>query len=185
MKLEPLEIPDVKLITPRRFQDPRGFFSETWSQRGFAEAGIPGPFIQDNHVLSTVAGVLRGLHCQVGRNAQGKLVRAVKGAIYDVAVDIRQGSPTFGRYVATTLSAENWAQLWVPVGFLHAYCTLTAETEVIYKVTGDYDKAAERGVIWNDPDIGIDWPVSADDVVLSDKDKVLPRLADCPAWFHV
>jgi dTDP-4-dehydrorhamnose 3,5-epimerase len=185
VKLEPLEIPDVKLITPHRFQDPRGFFSETWNQRGFAEAGIPGPFIQDNHVLSTVAGVLRGLHCQIGRNAQGKLVRAVKGAIYDVAVDIRHGSPTFGRYVGTTLSAENWAQLWVPVGFLHAYCTLTAETEVIYKVTGDYDKAAERGVIWNDPDIGIDWPVSAGDVVLSEKDKVLPRLADCPAWFHV
>ena len=135
--------------------------------------------------MSTVAGVLRGLHCQIGRNAQGKLVRAVKGAIYDVAVDIRQGSLTFGRYVGTTLSAENWAQLWVPVGFLHAYCTLTAETEVIYKVTGDYDKAAERGVIWNDPDIGIDWSVSADEVVLSDKDKVLPRLADCPAWFHV
>jgi dTDP-4-dehydrorhamnose 3,5-epimerase len=185
VKLEPLEIPDVKLITPRRFQDPRGFFSETWSQRGFAEAGIPGPFIQDNHVLSTAAGVLRGLHCQIGRNAQGKLVRAVKGAIFDVAVDIRRGSPTFGRYVGTTLSAENWAQLWVPVGFLHAYCTLTAETEVIYKVTGDYDKTAERGVIWNDPEIGIDWPISADEVVLSDKDKVLPRLADCPAWFHV
>jgi dTDP-4-dehydrorhamnose 3,5-epimerase len=185
VKLEPLEIPDVKLITPHRFQDPRGSFSETWNQRGFADAGIPGPFIQDNHVLSTVAGVVRGLHCQIGRNAQGKLVRAVKGAIYDVAVDIRRGSPTFGRYVAATLSAENWAQLWVPVGFLHAYCTLTAETEVIYKVTGDYDRAAERGVIWNDPDIGIDWPVSADEVLLSGKDKVLPRLADCPAWFHV
>jgi hypothetical protein len=102
-KLEPLEIPDVKLITPHRFQDPRGFFSETWNQRGFAEAGIPGPFIQDNHVLSTVAGVPRGLHCQIGSNAQGKLVRAVEGAIYDVAVDVRDGSPTFGRYVAATL----------------------------------------------------------------------------------
>jgi dTDP-4-dehydrorhamnose 3,5-epimerase len=183
--LEPLAIPDVKLITPLRFQDPRGFFSETWNQRRFAEAGIPGPFIQDNHALSTEAGVLRGLHCQIGPNAQGKLVRAVKGAIYDVAVDIRSGSPTFGKYVGATLSAENWAQLWVPVGFLHAYCTLTADTEVIYKVTGDYDKPAERGVIWNDPDIGIDWPISLDRVILSDKDKVLPRLSDCPIWFHV
>ncbi len=185
MRLEPLAIPDVKLITPGRLQDPRGFFSETWNQHRYAEAGIPGPFIQDNHVRSTSAGVLRGLHCQIGRNAQGKLVRAVKGAIYDVAVDIRHGSPTFGRYVAATLSDDNWAQLWVPTGFLHAYCTLTAETEVIYKVTGDYDKAAERGVIWNDPDIAIDWPVAAAEVLLSDKDKVLPRLADCPPWFHV
>jgi dTDP-4-dehydrorhamnose 3,5-epimerase len=185
VKLQPLAIPDIILITPPRFQDPRGFFSETWNQRRFAEAGIPGPFIQDNHVRSTEAGVLRGLHCQIGPNAQGKLLRAVKGAIYDVAVDIRRGSLTFGKYVGTTLSAENWAQLWVPVGFLHAYCTLTDETEVIYKVTGDYDKAAERGVIWNDPDIGIDWPFSADQVTLSEKDKQLPRLADCPTWFHV
>lgn len=185
MKSEPLAIPDVKLITPPRFQDPRGFFSETWNQGRFADAGVPGPFIQDNHARSTEAGVLRGLHCQIGPNAQGKLVRAVRGAIYDVAVDIRHGSPTFGKYVGTTLSAENWAQLWVPVGFLHAYCTLTANTEVIYKVTAGYDKPAERGVIWNDPDIGIDWPISAGKIILSDKDTVLPRLAECPAWFHV
>jgi dTDP-4-dehydrorhamnose 3,5-epimerase len=184
VNVEPLAIPDVKLITPPRFQDPRGFFSETWNQRRFAEAGIAGPFIQDNHALSTEAGVLRGLHCQIGPNAQGKLVRVVKGAIYDVAVDIRRASPTYGKYVGATLSAENWAQLWVPVGFLHGYCTLTADTEVIYKVTGDYDKPAERGVIWNDPDIGIDWPVSMQAVILSDKDKVLPRLAHCPVWFR-
>jgi dTDP-4-dehydrorhamnose 3,5-epimerase len=184
VRVESLAIADVKLITPPRFQDPRGFFSETWNQRRFAEVGIPGPFIQDNHAVSTEAGVLRGLHCQIGQNAQGKLVRVVKGAIYDVAVDIRHGSPTFGKYVGTTLSAENWSQLWVPEGFLHAYCTLTAESEVIYKVTGDYDKAAERGVIWNDPQIGIDWPVSAQAVILSDKDKVLPRLSDCPIWFR-
>ena len=185
MKVRPLEIADVKLVTPPRFQDPRGFFSETWNHGRFADAGIPGPFIQDNHAVSTVSGVLRGLHCQVGRNAQGKLVRCVKGAIYDVAVDARQGSPTFGKYVGATISAENWAQIWVPTGFLHAYCTLTEETEVIYKVTGAYDKAAERGVIWNDPDIGIDWPVSPDEVILSDKDKTLPRLRDCPPLFHV
>jgi dTDP-4-dehydrorhamnose 3,5-epimerase len=185
VKVEALAIADVKLVTPPRFTDPRGFFSETWNQKRFAEAGIPGPFIQDNHAVSTEAGVLRGLHCQIGPNAQGKLVRCVKGAIYDVAVDVRQGSPTFGQYVGAEISAENWTQIWVPVGFLHAYCTLTAATEVIYKVTGAYDKAAERGVIWNDPDIGIEWPVPADKVILSDKDKVLPRLRDLPALFQM
>ncbi len=185
MNVEALEIVDVKLITPPRHKDPRGFFSETWNQDRFAEAGIPGPFIQDNHVVSTGAGVLRGLHCQIGPNAQGKLVRCVRGAIYDVAVDVRQGSPTFGNYVGAEISAENWRQIWVPVGFLHAYCTLTEETEVIYKVTGAYDRTAERGVIWNDPDIGINWPVAADKVILSDKDKLLPRLRNLPALFDV
>lgn len=185
MKVDALGIADVKLISPPRFTDPRGFFSETWNQGRFADAGIVGPFIQDNHAVSTEAGVLRGLHCQIGPNAQGKLVRCVKGSIYDVAVDARHGSPSFGRYVGVEISAENWTQIWVPVGFLHAYCTLTTETEVIYKVTGAYDKAAERGVIWNDPDIGIAWPVAADRVILSDKDKALPRLRDLPALFHV
>ena len=185
MKVEALGIADVKLITPSRFTDPRGFFSETWNQGRFAEAGIAGPFIQDNHAVSTEAGVLRGLHCQIGPNAQGKLVRCVKGAIYDVAVDARRGSPTFGTYVGAEISAENWTQIWVPVGFLHGYCTLTAETEVIYKVTGAYDKPAERGVIWNDPDLGIAWPVPTDRVILSDKDQVLPRLRDLPALFHL
>ena len=183
MKIESLEIADVKLIAPLRFKDPRGFFSETWKQGTFAEAGIPGPFIQDNHAVSTGTGVLRGLHCQVGPNAQGKLIRCTKGAIYDVAVDVRYGSPTFGKYVGIEISAENWAQVWVPVGFLHAYCTLTDQTEVIYKVTAPYDKAAERGVIWNDPDIGIKWPFGAEQVILSDKDKLLPRLLDLPVLF--
>jgi dTDP-4-dehydrorhamnose 3,5-epimerase len=185
VKVETLEIAAVRLITPPRYKDPRGFFSETWKHGQFAEAGIAGPFIQDNHVGSTGAGVLRGLHCQIGPNAQGKLVRCVRGAIYDVAVDARQGSPSFGRYVGMEISADNWRQMWVPVGFLHGYCTLTEETEVIYKVTGAYDRAAERGVIWNDPDIGIKWPVAANKVILSDKDKVLPRLRDLPALFDV
>jgi dTDP-4-dehydrorhamnose 3,5-epimerase len=185
VRVEALAIFDIKLICLPRFKDPRGFFSETWNQRRFAEAGIPGPFIQDNHAVSSGVGVLRGLHCQVGPNAQGKLVRCVRGAIYDVAVDAREGSPTFGRYVGVEISAESWTQLWVPPGFLHAYCTLTVETEVIYKVTGAYDKEAERGVIWNDPDIGIKWPLAADQVILSDKDKLLPRLRDLPPLFHV
>lgn len=185
MKLEALAIPEVKLITPPRFNDPRGFFSETWNYLRFADAGIPGPFVQDNHAVSTARGVLRGLHCQVGTNAQGKLVRCTKGAIFDVAIDVRQGSPTFGQWAGAEISAENWGQIWVPVGFLHAYCTLTAETEVIYKVTAPYDKPAERGVIWNDPDIAIAWPIASHEVILSDKDKVLPRLRDWPPLFHV
>jgi len=183
VKLEALAIPEVKLLTPPRFNDPRGFFSETWKESSFAEAGVPGPFLQDNHAVSTARGVLRGLHCQIGPNAQGKLVRCIRGAIYDVAVDVRMGSPTYGQWVGAEISAGNWTQIWVPVGFLHAYCTLTDETEVIYKVTGRYDKPAERGVIWNDPDIGVEWPIPASEVILSDKDKVLPRLRDCERWF--
>ena len=184
MNVQSLAIDAVKLVTPARFNDPRGFFSETWNAGRFADAGIPGPFVQDNHAVSTARGVLRGLHCQIGQNAQGKLVRCTKGAIFDVAIDVRQGSPTFGKWLGAELSAENWTQIWVPAGFLHAYCTLTAETEVIYKVTAPYDKSAERGVIWNDPDIGIDWPIEPQAVILSDKDKVLPRLRDCPPLFQ-
>lgn len=185
MKVETLAIPDVKLLTPRRFGDSRGFFSETWQQERYAEAGIPGPFIQDNHALSTQRGVVRGLHLQAPPSAQGKLLRVVRGAVWDVAVDVRHGSPTFGRFVAAELSAENWQQIWVPAGFLHGYCTLTEVTEVIYKVSGPYDRAAERGVIWNDPDLALPWPVAASEALLSDKDKILPRLADCPVWFTV
>lgn len=184
MKVERLAIPDVILLTPQRFRDPRGFFSETWKQGQYADIGIPGPFIQDNHAVSTDRYVVRGLHLQVGPNAQGKLVRVVRGAIWDVAVDVRHGSPTYGHHVGAVLSAENWSQLWVPVGFLHGYCTLEADTEVIYKVTGPYDKAAERGVIWNDPDLAVQWPIPPDQAILSDKDQVLPLLRDCDVWFR-
>jgi dTDP-4-dehydrorhamnose 3,5-epimerase len=183
MTVTSLEIEAVKLVTPPRFKDPRGFFSETWNAGRFSGYGIPGPFVQDNHAVSTARGVLRGLHCQVGPNAQGKLVRCIKGAIFDVAIDVRRDSPTYGKWVGAEISAGNWTQIWVPAGFLHAYCTLTEETEVIYKVTAPYDKAAERGVIWNDPDIGIEWPIEPREVILSDKDKLLPRLRDCEALF--
>lgn len=185
MKVEELAIPEVKLLTPRKFGDSRGFFSETWQQERYAEAGIPGPFIQDNHAYSTQRGVVRGLHLQVAPSAQGKLLRVVRGAIWDVAVDVRHGSPTFGQFAAAELSADNWQQIWVPAGFLHGYCTLTDITEVIYKVSGPYDRAAERGVIWNDPDLALPWPVAPDAALLSDKDKVLPKFADCPVWFTV
>jgi dTDP-4-dehydrorhamnose 3,5-epimerase len=122
---------------------------------------------------------------QIPPSAQGKLVRVTRGAIWDVAVDVRHGSPTFGKWVAAELSADNWQQLWVPVGFLHGYCTLEEDTEVIYKVTAPYDKAAERGVIWDDPALALPWPIAAGEALLSDKDLVLPRLADCPEWFSV
>ncbi len=185
MKVERLAIPEVRLIEPPRFRDPRGFFSETWSQERWAEQGAGPAFVQDNHSLSVPPGVIRGLHLQIDPNPQGKLVRVVRGAIWDVAVDVRHGSPTFGRHVGAVLSAENWAQLWVPVGFLHGFCTLEPDTEVIYKVTAPYDRAAERGVAWDDPDLDIPWPVARAEALLSDKDRVLPRLAECPAWFRV
>jgi len=184
MKVERLAIPEVMLIVPPRFGDARGFFSETFNRR-FVEAGLDQPFVQDNQSLSARRGTLRGLHCQIAPSVQGKLVRVVKGAVWDVAVDIRHGSPTYGRHVAAELSAANWRQLWVPGGFLHGFCTLEPDTEVIYKVTADYDPAAERGVAWNDSFLALPWPVSAGDAVLSDKDAGLPALADCDVWFRV
>ena len=183
MKVERLAIPDLILVTPPRFGDARGFFSEVFNAPRFAEAGIDMPFIQDNQSLSQERGVIRGLHCQVAPHPQGKLVRCIRGAIWDVAVDARRGSPTFGQWAAAELSAENWAQLWVPPGFLHGFCTLQGDTEVIYKVTDVYDRASERGVIWNDPDLALPWPVPDAEAVLSDKDRVLPRWADAPSLF--
>jgi dTDP-4-dehydrorhamnose 3,5-epimerase len=183
MKIEPLNIPEVLLITPQKHSDARGFFSETWNSSKLAAQGFGHHFVQDNHSLSAQPGTIRGLHCQIAPSVQGKLVRVVKGAIWDVAVDIRHGSPTYGQYAAAVLSAENWSQLWIPGGFLHGFCTTAPDTEVIYKVTADYDRAAERAVIWNDPDLALPWPVAAGDVLLSDKDKILPRLVDCPPWF--
>ena len=183
MKIERLRVPDLILVTPPRFGDARGFFSEVFNAARFAEAGIDMPFIQDNQSLSQERGVIRGLHCQIAPHAQGKLVRCTRGAIWDVAVDARRGSPTFGQWAAVELSAENWAQLWVPPGFLHGFCTLQGDTEVIYKVTDVYDRASERGVIWNDPDLALPWPVTDGEAVLSDKDRKLPRWAEAPALF--
>jgi dTDP-4-dehydrorhamnose 3,5-epimerase len=179
MIVEQTAIPGVLLITPQRFLDGRGFFSETWNESRFVGAGIPGPFVQDNHARSADRGVVRGLHIQIGPNAQGKLVRVVHGSIWDVAVDIRPGSPTRRRHVGAVLSAENWQQLWIPAGLLHGYCTLEPDTEVIYKVTAPWDREAERGVIWDDPDLALPWPINPDEAILSEKDRLLPRLADC------
>ena len=185
MHVEKLDIPEVILLTPPRIGDARGFFSETFSTRRFAEAGVVGPFVQDNQSFSVRRGTVRGLHCQVAPNVQGKLVRCLRGAIWDVAVDVRHGSPTYGRHAAAVLSAENGSQLWVPRGFLHGFCTLEPDTEVFYKITADYDRTAERGVVWNDPSLALPWPVAPEDAVLSEKDKSLPRFADCDVWYRV
>ncbi len=184
MNAQRLAIPDVILLEPPRYRDARGFFSETYADARFAAAGIEARFVQDNHSQSVERGTIRGLHCQIAPNAQGKLVRCVRGAIWDVAVDIREGSPSYGRHVSAVLGAENWQQLWIPPGFLHGFCTLEPMTEVIYKVTAPYDRAAERGVIWNDPDLALPWPVRAEDAVLSDKDRLLPPLAQSAGWFR-
>ena len=183
MKAERLSIPEVILLTPPRFADNRGFFSEVFNVERFAASGVEIPFIQDNQSLSRERGTIRGLHCQVGPHPQGKLVRVVKGAIWDVAVDARVGSATYGQWAAAELSAENWAQLWVPAGFLHGFCTLLPDTEVLYKVTDRYCKECERGVIWNDPDLALPWPLAPGEAVLSDKDMVLPAFKDAKGWF--
>lgn len=183
LEVTALAIPDVRIIKARKFGDHRGFFSETWNRRSFAEAGIDIDFVQDNHSLSAEIGTLRGLHFQGPPHAQDKLVRVVKGRILDVAVDLRKSSPTFGKWVAAELSAEGWQQILVPIGFAHGFCTLEADTEVIYKVSNYYAPQADFGVSWNDPDLAIDWPVSADKVVLSDKDKVQPRFSELKQLF--
>ena len=185
MKFERLAIPEVILFTPARFGDSRGFFSETWTARATQDAGVDLEFVQDNHSMSQARGVLRGLHCQLDPHAQGKLMRVSRGSIWDVAVDARHGSPTFGRHVAAELSAANWQQLWIPPGFLHGFVTLEPDCEVIYKTTGYYDKASERAVMWNDPDLALPWPVPADEIQTSDKDKAASRWADMTNWFHI
>ena len=176
-------LPEVKIITPQRIGDSRGFFSEVWNERDFATAEIHAAFVQDNHIRNPVKGTLRGLHYQISPTAQGKLVRVTRSAILDVAVDIRRGSPTFGRHAAVLLSAENWQQLWVPVGFAHGYCTLEDDTEVQYKVTDFYSPPDERGIAWNDPALAIRWPIDAEALIISDRDRALPRLTAQPDLF--
>ena len=183
MKIAQLAIPEVLLITPARYGDDRGYFSETYSMPRLADAGITAPFLQDNQSFSRAAGTIRGLHCQIEPRVQGKLVRVLRGSIWDVAVDARPSSPTCGQYAAATLSAENGSQLWVPPGFLHGFCTIEPDTEVIYKVTALYDRGAERGVIWTDPALALPWPVAPEAAVLSDKDRVLPGWDAAADWF--
>jgi dTDP-4-dehydrorhamnose 3,5-epimerase len=182
MRFTPQDVPDVVLIEPDVHRDARGFFLETWHQRKYAEGGVNGPFVQDNHSRSR-RGTLRGLHAQL-RRPQGKLVRVVDGEVFDVAVDIRRGSPTFGRWVGDRLSGENLRQLWIPPGFAHGFCVLSENVHLEYKCTDFYDPSDEIAVAWDDPEIGIRWPVGSP--TLSKKDAAAPRLADVldrlPEW---
>lgn len=182
LDIKSLEIEDVKLITPKRFGDHRGFFSETWNKAAWAEAGVGLDFVQDNHSLSATPGTIRGLHYQAPPFAQDKLVRVIRGAILDVAVDIRKGSPSYGQHVAAEITAETGTQILVPKGFAHGFMTLQPDTEVIYKVTDVYAPDHDFGVLWNDPALAIDWPLDA--AVISDKDKVQPKLADVDSPFE-
>lgn len=182
MQVKHLDIPDVILVVPRRFGDARGHFSETFNAKRLAEIGIDRPFVQDNQSLSRPKGTLRGLHCQIAPSIQGKLVRVIRGAVWDVAVDARPGSPSYGRWAAATLTADIGEQLWVPPGFLHGFVTIEPDTEVFYKVTSDYDPGAERGVIWNDPTLALPWPLDGEPV-LSEKDKLLPGFEAATDWF--
>jgi dTDP-4-dehydrorhamnose 3,5-epimerase len=173
----------VTLILTKRFADARGYFAETYNRRRYCEWGIDAEFVQDNQSFSRTKGTIRGLHYQAPPHAQAKLVSVIKGRIIDVAVDIRRGSPTYGRYVSAELSAENGHRLFIPVGYLHGFVTLEPDTEVAYKVTDFYDPASEGGVSWLDPDLGIDWGVTAEVAVLSDRDSVLPFLASFDSPF--
>ena len=166
------------LIHAWRFGDHRGFFLETYSARDFAALGIPDVFVQDNHSLSAAAGTVRGMHFQLPPRAQAKLVRVLRGAVLDVAVDLRRGSPAYGRHLAIELSASDERQVYIPAGFAHGFCTIEPDTEVAYKCSDYYDPGLERGLAWDDPDLALPWPVGADRAVLSDKDRRQPRLRD-------
>lgn len=179
MKFIPSKIPDVVIIEPQVFGDQRGFFMETWSTKDFSEAGLDLNFVQDNHSAST-QGILRGLHYQI-KNPQGKLVRVVRGEVYDVAVDMRRSSPTYGEWVGVTLSEQNRRMLWVPPGFAHGFYVTSTDAEFLYKCTDLYAPEHERSLLWNDPDLSIDWPIEAGMApTLSEKDvNGLPfKLAD-------
>src|SRR3954452_6074274 len=183
MQVEDTAIAAVKIITPKKFGDARGFFSEVYSRKAWRELGLDYEFVQDNHSYSAEIGVVRGLHFQTAPFGQDKLVRVARGRVLDVAVDLRQGSPTFGKHVAVELSAANWRQLLVPIGFAHGFCTLEPDCEVLYKVTNIYSPAHDKGLAFDDPALEIDWGVDPTRAVLSDKDRRHPRLADLGAQF--
>jgi len=183
LEVQPTGIQGVRIVTPRRFEDRRGFFVETYNRQRFQEAGIYVGFVQDNRSLSRETGTVRGLHFQIGQFAQAKLVSVLRGRILDVVVDLRRSSPTYGRHVSTVLSAEAGQHLFVPIGFAHGFCTLEPDTEVAYKVSAYYSQDHDRGLAWDDPELGIEWPVSPDKAILSDKDRQHPRLSELPDYF--
>ncbi|MBA3666263.1 MAG: dTDP-4-dehydrorhamnose 3,5-epimerase [Sphingomonas sp.] len=176
--VRPLDLPGLVELRPRRFSDDRGFFSETWNQASWQDAGINVDFVQDNYSLSSERGVLRGLHYQAPPAAQDKLVRVSRGAVFDVAVDIRHGSPTFGRWTGLILSAAEWNQLFVPKGFAHGFVTIEPGSEVQYKVSAAYSPEYDRAIRFDDPIIAVEWPIEAGALLLSDKDSAAPLLAD-------
>lgn len=180
--IEPGRLPGVVVVRPRRFEDERGFFSETFSTAWLPHFGPDLTFVQDNHSFSAHAGTVRGFHYQAPPFAQAKLVRVARGAILDVILDMRRGSPTYGRTEAVEISAHAWNQVLVPIGCAHAFCTLEPETEVLYKVSAPYRPDAEGGVLWNDPDLGVEWP-DMERFVISDRDRGLPRLRDTRSPF--
>lgn len=183
LNVVPTAIEAVKIITPKSFSDARGLFSETYHQNRFFENGVTLNFVQDNQVASKEAGTIRGLHFQIPPTAQHKLLRVLRGSVLDVAVDLRRASPTFGKWVAETLSAENGKQILVPAGFAHGYCTLEPDTLVLYKVTDYWSPKDERGLAWDDPDLAIDWQVPREKALLAEKDTRWPNLSALPAYF--
>ncbi len=183
MQIESLAIPDIRILRPKKHGDHRGFFSETHNEKALQERGIDIDFVQDNHSLSAEKGTVRGLHFQIPPFGQDKLVRVVRGAIFDVAVDLRRSSPTFGQHVSAVVSADEWNQILVPIGFAHGFMTIEADTEVIYKVSNYYAPAHDRGILWNDPELGIDWPLDESEAVLSDKDRAQPRIGEIDSPF--
>lgn len=184
MDVRATEIPEVKVITPARYGDHRGFFSEVYNKRALAEAGIKIDFVQDNHAFSAQRGTLRGLHFQKAPATQAKLLRVLRGAVVDVAVDCRLGSPTFGRWVMVELSAANGKQMLCPRGFAHGVLTLEPDTELTYKVDAYFAPELETGIRWDDPDLAIAWPIASHEVILSDKDRSLPLLRELPTVFR-
>jgi dTDP-4-dehydrorhamnose 3,5-epimerase len=177
-------IEGVKIVTPKSFADSRGIFCETYNRERFVEHGITFDFVQDNQSSSADAGTIRGLHFQSNPAAQAKLIRVLHGSIFDVVVDLRRTSPTYGKWVSQQLSAEDGRQLLVPTGFAHGFCTLEPDTQVLYKVTNYYSPGNEHGIAWNDPDLAIAWPVTADTAILSDKDTRLGDFKSLPAYFE-
>jgi dTDP-4-dehydrorhamnose 3,5-epimerase len=183
MKIETFDILGPLLISPTKYSDGRGYFAETFRKDWLESSVGLIDFVQDNQSYSAKIGTVRGLHFQIAPTPQAKLVRVVHGAIVDVAVDLRKSSPTYGLHVATILSAENFAQLYIPVGFAHGFCTLEPDTEVVYKVSNYYDPSTEKGLLWNDPVLKISWPVESADATLSDKDRDYPPLSKLGTWF--
>jgi dTDP-4-dehydrorhamnose 3,5-epimerase len=181
--IKPTDLSGILIISPRRFGDDRGFFCETWNASGLADYGVNTTFVQDNQSLSSTVGTIRGLHYQSPPHAQDKLVRCGRGALLDVAVDIRKGSPTYGEWVAVELSAENGKQLLIPKGFLHGFVTLEPDTEILYKCSDYYAPECDGAIRFDDPDIGVDWGISADQAVLSEKDASAPFLKDFDSPF--